>query len=151
MSCARFRTRTRRAVALVRSSLESAPSDFMMAATFVSSAEKYASSPYPRSAACSVPASTNVSIRSTLPATSPVERRYSVIAALASRSRIGRWLKGSGNTAPSTKCRYFSIAAPDGMNRARSEEHTSELQSRGHLVCRLLLEKKKEKKRRENH
>src|SRR5437660_2833891 len=30
---------------------------------------------------------------------------------------------------------------------ARSEEHTSELQSRGHLVCRLLLEKKKEKKR----
>src|SRR5690625_6112448 len=26
--------------------------------------------------------------------------------------------------------------------RARSEEHTSELQSRGHLVCRLLLEKK---------
>src|SRR5690625_6287821 len=28
---------------------------------------------------------------------------------------------------------------------ARSEEHTSELQSRGHLVCRLLLEKKKGK------
>src|SRR5690625_6541383 len=27
----------------------------------------------------------------------------------------------------------------------RSEEHTSELQSRGHLVCRLLLEKKKKK------
>src|SRR5437870_11406911 len=27
----------------------------------------------------------------------------------------------------------------------RSEEHTSELQSRGHLVCRLLLEKKKHK------
>src|SRR5439155_26635058 len=28
-------------------------------------------------------------------------------------------------------------------NGSRSEEHTSELQSRGHLVCRLLLEKKK--------
>src|SRR3989442_7084161 len=28
-------------------------------------------------------------------------------------------------------------------NRPRSEEHTSELQSRPHLVCRLLLEKKK--------
>src|SRR3989442_11859691 len=28
---------------------------------------------------------------------------------------------------------------------ARSEEHTSELQSRPHLVCRLLLEKKKQK------
>src|SRR5690625_6601098 len=30
-------------------------------------------------------------------------------------------------------------------SQARSEEHTSELQSRGHLVCRLLLEKKKNK------
>src|SRR5690625_5418610 len=29
----------------------------------------------------------------------------------------------------------------DGKNILRSEEHTSELQSRGHLVCRLLLEK----------
>src|SRR5690625_5350161 len=29
-----------------------------------------------------------------------------------------------------------------GSNVQRSEEHTSELQSRGHLVCRLLLEKK---------
>src|SRR5437660_7971496 len=29
----------------------------------------------------------------------------------------------------------------------RSEEHTSELQSRGHLVCRLLLEKKKTRRR----
>src|SRR5690625_6002717 len=29
------------------------------------------------------------------------------------------------------------------INHYRSEEHTSELQSRGHLVCRLLLEKKK--------
>src|SRR5439155_24047703 len=29
----------------------------------------------------------------------------------------------------------------------RSEEHTSELQSRGHLVCRLLLEKKKQSRR----
>src|SRR5439155_10859414 len=33
---------------------------------------------------------------------------------------------------------------PSGAHkRFRSEEHTSELQSRGHLVCRLLLEKKK--------
>src|SRR5690554_7300092 len=30
--------------------------------------------------------------------------------------------------------------------KARSEEHTSELQSRPHLVCRLLLEKKKHKR-----
>src|SRR5207253_7734945 len=33
----------------------------------------------------------------------------------------------------------------------RSEEHTSELQSRGHLVCRLLLEKKNKKKHRTTH
>src|SRR5690625_7030103 len=32
--------------------------------------------------------------------------------------------------------------------KIRSEEHTSELQSRGHLVCRLLLEKKKRNTRR---
>src|SRR5439155_17023520 len=34
--------------------------------------------------------------------------------------------------------------------RSRSEEHTSELQSRGHLVCRLLLEKKKKQKINKN-
>src|SRR5437870_7388198 len=38
----------------------------------------------------------------------------------------------------------------DGVGHSRcdlrSEEHTSELQSRGHLVCRLLLEKKKKNK-----
>src|SRR2546422_4497644 len=34
---------------------------------------------------------------------------------------------------------------------ARSEEHTSELQSRLHLVCRLLLEKKKKKKRQRSN
>src|SRR5690554_7024919 len=33
----------------------------------------------------------------------------------------------------------------------RSEEHTSELQSRPHLVCRLLLEKKKKKKKKKNN
>src|SRR5690625_6140913 len=35
---------------------------------------------------------------------------------------------------------YYKSGVP------RSEEHTSELQSRGHLVCRLLLEKKKKRK-----
>src|SRR2546429_1292883 len=40
-----------------------------------------------------------------------------------------------------------SVDAHDArtVNRGRSEEHTSELQSRLHLVCRLLLEKKKKK------
>src|SRR5439155_12162116 len=38
----------------------------------------------------------------------------------------------------------FDVSAAEKLDAAlRSEEHTSELQSRGHLVCRLLLEKKK--------
>src|SRR5258708_13575154 len=38
-------------------------------------------------------------------------------------------------------------AAPSSASNSRSEEHTSELQSPDHLVCRLLLEKKKKHKR----
>src|SRR2546422_1459726 len=37
-----------------------------------------------------------------------------------------------------------------GLVTERSEEHTSELQSRLHLVCRLLLEKKKKKNKRQS-
>src|SRR5690625_2374656 len=46
--------------------------------------------------------------------------------------------------------KILGTTRPESMNAAanifvgRSEEHTSELQSRGHLVCRLLLETKKE-------
>src|SRR5690625_5754943 len=36
-----------------------------------------------------------------------------------------------------------TVAWGSGDDTVRSEEHTSELQSRGHLVCRLLLENKK--------
>src|SRR5690625_6687163 len=36
----------------------------------------------------------------------------------------------------------FAIVRDVDAGRMRSEEHTSELQSRGHLVCRLLLAKK---------
>src|SRR5215510_15923802 len=51
------------------------------------------------------------------------------------------------------RSRQFPHDRPEGCRRrerrlARSEEHTSELQSRGHLVCRLLLEKKKKKNNR---
>src|SRR5690554_7134594 len=37
----------------------------------------------------------------------------------------------------------LEVGFSSGACRSRSEEHTSELQSRPHLVCRLLLEKKK--------
>src|SRR2546422_4000271 len=69
-------------------------------------------------------------------------------------SRASRWRNGSGTRAPcstratiSIRCRgrRCSAISPSGKGIAssRSEEHTSELQSRLHLVCRLLLEKKK--------
>src|SRR2546429_6366868 len=43
---------------------------------------------------------------------------------------------------PSHNC-FRSSFSFGACSRSRSEEHTSELQSRLHLVCRLLLEKKK--------
>src|SRR5207253_11246609 len=46
----------------------------------------------------------------------------------------------SGPEQRSSSGRHARVLRPQ-----RSEEHTSELQSRGHLVCRLLLEKKKKK------
>src|SRR5258708_9250044 len=42
-------------------------------------------------------------------------------------------------------CSMSSASAPRHSPMTRSEEHTSELQSPDHLVCRLLLEKKKKK------
>src|SRR3989449_6618895 len=46
------------------------------------------------------------------------------------------------------KASNITFIGPTGeqIRQMRSEEHTSELQSRLHLVCRLLLEKKKKKK-----
>src|SRR5205809_5604037 len=49
------------------------------------------------------------------------------------RSRIGE---------PLTDRRTRRTGGADAVKHFRSEEHTSELQSRLHLVCRLLLEKK---------
>src|SRR5438309_3876661 len=54
-----------------------------------------------------------------------------------------------------TRCRARApssrVRGSDGRcSRSRSEEHTSELQSQFHLVCRLLLEKKKEIKPRDD-
>src|SRR2546422_7724839 len=64
----------------------------------------------------------------------------------------GRWLllggqgpQGSTRTAAiyDPRTSITTALTPLRPARARSEEHTSELQSRLHLVCRLLLEKKK--------
>src|SRR5439155_5497366 len=53
---------------------------------------------------------------------------------------VGRQLPSRGRTAARDPRRPADRVLP----RDRSEEHTSELQSRGQLVCRLLLEKKKQ-------
>src|SRR6266704_4940217 len=47
-------------------------------------------------------------------------------------------------SSPHRGCRSRTPASPRAVLRTRSEEHTSELQSRFDLVCRLLLEKKKQ-------
>src|SRR5437870_8368997 len=58
------------------------------------------------------------------------------------RAVIHRLLRIAGRHQAVNKARSKTVAAADAVEDFRSEEHTSELQSRGHLVCRLLLEKK---------
>src|SRR3712207_7602261 len=81
--------------------------------------------------------------RSTLfPYTTLFRSEFDALAAVDRRVDLGqapRELRAAGRRGD---------AQPDGLpdvraERARSEEHTSELQSRQYLVCRLLLEKKK--------
>src|SRR5439155_20954268 len=64
-------------------------------------------------------------------------------------SRCGRRISDSGEPArdidvvqEGPALRFWEIGQSNLAVVNRSEEHTSELQSRGHLVCRLLLEKK---------
>src|SRR5690606_39409305 len=77
-----------------------------------------------------------------------------ITAATARIWKIQARAWGSVNSEP---CRREEVAtgigalsrwpeAPAADNHRRSEEHTSELQSRENLVCRLLLEKKKKKR-----
>src|SRR5690625_7376860 len=88
----------------------------------------------------------------------PTSERYPLSLHDALPISLGhRWQRG-GRNSPTVLNAVFNTAqfwdgrAADLAEQAggpienpveRSEEHTSELQSRGHLVCRLLLEKKK--------
>src|SRR5690606_39886877 len=56
--------------------------------------------------------------------------------------RMGPFSRTSQSKIKSVSCR--PSGAPSHFSLPRSEEHTSELQSRENLVCRLLLEKKKQ-------
>src|SRR3712207_8934443 len=55
----------------------------------------------------------------------------------------GATITYSGGTTTTTAAGDYTIAGIASGSQTRSEEHTSELQSRQYLVCRLLLEKKK--------
>src|SRR5687768_18201172 len=67
--------------------------------------------------------------------------------ALPGRLLALRTVRGPGDRGPAAHRLGggggVAVRAAAGVGRRRSEEHTSELQSRLHLVCRLLLEKKK--------
>src|SRR5215510_15884474 len=73
----------------------------------------------------------------------PTVRRSTLFWSL-DHSRIDT-IRTTGSMEPVAKYLPHSMSSGAGPE-SRSEEHTSELQSRGHLVCRLLLEKKKLKK-----
>src|SRR5258705_8924687 len=67
-------------------------------------------------------------------------------SASATRSAVRPILRDSGlpDDWPATRSGFSRCTrTPSGSPANRSEEHTSELQSLRHLVCRLLLEKKK--------
>src|SRR2546421_9313283 len=83
--------------------------------------------------------------RSTLfPYTTLFRSRLTARAASKSSSnRVGGYVKSSVCT--SVGCNSPSHQLCSSWTSTRSEEHTSELQSRSDLVCRLLLEKKKKK------
>src|SRR3712207_8962701 len=75
---------------------------------------------------------------------------YTTLFRSKARSLMTIGSRASGARSADGRKRDFQVAswcctvdgANHGRNPARSEEHTSELQSRQYLVCRLLLEKK---------
>src|SRR2546421_4442112 len=60
-----------------------------------------------------------------------------------------RTASGTPPELPATTANPQADASTSAIPKRRSEEHTSELQSRSDLVCRLLLEKKKKKKKKQ--
>src|SRR5690625_5743628 len=77
--------------------------------------------------------------------TTPVQKRPVQPAAPKAASAWDAGQPGGAGAAQQPQDDGFGmIVGMVGSDQHRSEEHTSELQSRGHLVCRLLLEKKKQ-------
>src|SRR2546429_4327237 len=70
---------------------------------------------------------------------------------VASLDSFTQWLPGFVSPILCTYVHHNSPPASPSPLPRRSEEHTSELQSRLHLVCRLLLEKKKKQQQHPPH
>src|SRR3712207_7605529 len=77
------------------------------------------------------------------PGTGPGQRRDGPPKRLTSGPGVER---GTASTLDRIPVRRVGLRACRYCRCSRSEEHTSELQSRQYLVCRLLLEKKKSKR-----
>src|SRR3712207_7561499 len=75
--------------------------------------------------------------RSTLFPYTTLFRSYDVVDA------VGDPVQWTDTATSGTTHTYYVVAVDSRLAESRSEEHTSELQSRQYLVCRLLLEKKK--------
>src|SRR5437870_8468205 len=69
--------------------------------------------------------------------------RSDVVHAANGADRHGDGLSPGAGVTPRGRGAKWRGRGRRPVGARRSEEHTSELQSRGHLVCRLLLEKKK--------
>src|SRR2546422_1172457 len=67
-------------------------------------------------------------------------------------NKLDKWRREADYTQRQReRTRDDHVAKQARLSFPRSEEHTSELQSRLHLVCRLLLEKKKKNKQYKQH
>src|SRR5437763_10081669 len=76
----------------------------------------------------------------------PISTLQNVFGGISSSKSIPQYFTTSAILAT---CFLHVFHVPTPMRRTRSEEHTSELQSPMYLVCRLLLEKKKNTKTNE--
>src|SRR3712207_7817203 len=82
--------------------------------------------------------------RSTLFPYTTLFRSVREMAELTTPDRVV-WVDGSDEEWERLTQRLVDAGTFTRLEKKRSEEHTSELQSRQYLVCRLLLEKKKKK------
>src|SRR5690625_4522320 len=72
----------------------------------------------------------------------PTDTLTPELRALPNLSKLGGtpaalWARFYHHGHPALRCGSANIAIAQAIRERRSEEHTSELQSRGHLVCRL--------------